>query len=110
MLLNKYLTQLLLTIGGFPGKQQQDIYGSIILVIHFVILSLKLMIHLSKVLSSRKDSYYGKFITKTGFPLGLENLENGKAFSSQGISNRLEKSGKITQNTGELREFEINII
>ena len=34
----------------------------------------------------------------------------GKAFSSQGILNRLEKSGKITQNTGELREFEINII
>ena len=36
--------------------------------------------------------------------------ENGKAFSSQGIFNRLEKSGKITQNTGKLREFEINII
>ena len=36
--------------------------------------------------------------------------ENGKAFSSQGILNRLEKSGKITQNTGKLREFEINII
>ena len=33
--------------------------------------------------------------TITGFPLGLENLENGKAFSSQGILNRLEKSGKI---------------
>ena len=31
---------------------------------------------------------------KTGFPLGLENLENGKAFSSQGIFNRVEKSGK----------------
>ena len=36
--------------------------------------------------------------------------KNGKAFSSQGILNRLEKSGKITQNTGKLREFEINII
>ena len=46
----------------------------------------------------------------SGFPLGLENLENGKAFSSQGILNRLEKSGKITQNTGKLGEFEINII
>ena len=50
----------------------------------------------------------------TGFPLGLENLgkwegifQSGK---SQGILNRLEKSGKITQNTGKLREFEINII
>ena len=36
--------------------------------------------------------------------------KNGKAFSSQGILNRLEKSGKITQNTGKLKEFEINII
>ena len=50
----------------------------------------------------------------SGFPLGLENLgkwegifQSGK---SQGILNRLEKSGKITQNTGKLREFEINII
>ena len=47
---------------------------------------------------------------KSGFPLGLENLENGKAFSSQGILTRLEKSGKITQNTGKLREFQTNII
>ena len=29
---------------------------------------------------------------------------------SQGILNRLEKSGKITQNTGKLREFQTNII
>ena len=36
--------------------------------------------------------------------------KNGKAFSSQGILNRLEKSGKITQNTGKLREFETNAI
>ena len=39
-----------------------------------------------------------------GFPLGLENLEKwGGIFQSrknQGILNRLEKSGKITQNTG----------
>ena len=48
------------------------------------------------------------FIFKlSGFPLGLENLgkwegifQSGK---SQGILNRLEKSGKITQNTGKLR-------
>ena len=33
------------------------------------------------------------------FPFGMENLGNGKAFSSQGIFNKLEKSGKITQNT-----------
>ena len=53
----------------------------------------------------------------TGFPLGLENLENLEKWEgifqsgkSQGILNRLEKSGKITQNTGKLREFEMNII
>ena len=49
-----------------------------------------------------------------GFPLGLENLEKwGGIFQSgksQGILNRLEKSGKITQNTGKIGEFEINII
>ena len=49
-----------------------------------------------------------------GFPLGLENLEKWKGIfqsgKSQGILNRLEKSGKITQNTGKLREFELNII
>ena len=53
-------------------------------------------------------------ILSTGFPLGLENLgkwegifQSGK---SQGILNRREKSGKIIQNTGKIREFEINII
>ena len=50
----------------------------------------------------------------TGFPLGLENLEKWEGIfqsgKSRGILNRLEKSGKITQNTGKLREFEINII
>ena len=46
----------------------------------------------------------------TGFPLGLENLENLEKWEgifqsgkSQGILNRLEKSGKITQNTGKQR-------
>ena len=51
---------------------------------------------------------------KAGFPLGLENLEKWEGIfqsgKSQGILNRLEKSGKITQNTGKLKEFEINII
>ena len=50
----------------------------------------------------------------SGFPLGLENLEKWEGIfqsgKSQGILNRLEKSGKITQNTGKLREFEINFI
>ena len=50
----------------------------------------------------------------TGFPLGLKNLEKWEGIfqsgKSQGILNRLEKSGKITQNTGKLKEFEINVI
>ena len=49
-----------------------------------------------------------------GFPLGLENLEKWEGIfqsrKSQRILNRLEKSGKITQNTGKPREFEIKII
>ena len=50
----------------------------------------------------------------TGFPLGLkklENLEIGKALSSQGLLNRKirEKSGKIIQNTEKFREFQKNI-
>ena len=62
--------------------------------------------HLHRVLAvSNKD---------TGFPLGLENLEKWadifQSGKSQGILNRLEKSGKITQNIGKLGEFEINII
>ena len=52
--------------------------------------------------------------TITGFPLGLENLEKWEGIfqssKSHRILNRLEKSGKITQNTGKLKEFEINII
>ena len=42
-----------------------------------------------------------------GFPLGLENLEKWEGIfqsgKSRGILNRLEKSGKTTQNTGKLR-------
>ena len=40
-------------------------------------------------------------------------MENRKAFSvieSQEILNRLEKSAKITQNTGKVREFQTNVI
>ena len=51
---------------------------------------------------------------KAGFPLRLENLEKWEGIfqsgKSQGILNRLEKSGKITQNTGKLRDFQTNII
>ena len=57
----------------------------------------------------------GMFLTgmlpSSGFPLGLEKWEGiFQSGKSQGILNRLEKSGKITQNTGKLREFDINII
>ena len=46
--------------------------------------------------------------TRTGKPGKWEGIfQSGK---SQGILNRLEKSGKITQNTGKLREFQTNII
>ena len=45
-----------------------------------------------------------------GFPLDWKTWKYGKALSSQGSLNRLEKSGKFTQNTGKLREFQINII
>ena len=44
-----------------------------------------------------------------GFPLGLENLEKWEGVfqsgKSQGILIRLEKSGKITQNTGKSGNF-----
>ena len=40
----------------------------------------------------------------TGFPLGLEKWEGiFQSGKSQGILNRLEKSGKNAQNTGKLR-------
>ena len=42
-----------------------------------------------------------------GFPLRLETWKNLEASSNQG--NRLEKSGKIIQNTGKVREFQTNV-
>ena len=59
-------------------------------------------------------TYYFDFGICSGFPLGLESLEKREGIfqsgKSQGILNRLEKSEKITQNTGKLMEFERNII
>ena len=59
----------------------------------------------------------GESEDSTGFPLGLEKLENLEKWEgifqsgkSQGILNRLEKSGKTTPNTGKLREFQKKII
>ena len=40
-----------------------------------------------------------------GFHSDWKTWKNGEAFYSQGILNRLEKSEKITQNTGKVREF-----
>ena len=52
--------------------------------------------------------------SRPGFQLELENLEKWEGiFQSgkiQGILNRLEKSGKITQNTGKFREFQTNVL
>ena len=49
-------------------------------------------------------------IVLPGFQLELEKLEKWEGIfqsgKSQRILNKLEKSGKITQNTGELREFQ----
>ena len=48
------------------------------------------------------------------FPLGLEYLEKVegifKSGKSQGILNRLEKWGKITQNTGKVKEFQTKML
>ena len=54
-----------------------------------------------------KRSYldYDRVPTRTGKWEGI--FQSGK---SQGILNRWEKSGKITQNTGKLREFQTNVI
>ena len=58
--------------------------------------------------------FYIEIAYSTGFPLGLENLEKWEGIfqsgKSQGILNRLEKSGKATPNTGKLREFQKKII
>ena len=51
------------------------------------------------------------FVIPTGFPLGLGKWEGIlQSRKMQRILNRLEKSGKITQNTGKIRIFQINVI
>ena len=66
-----------------------------------------------------QDPSFGNYITSTfvvdryefalrlvGFPLGLEKWESiFKSGKRQGILNRLEKSGKITQNAGKFRNL-----
>ena len=43
--------------------------------------------------------------TCTWFPYGLENEKTFQSGKSQGILNRLEKSGNFTQNTGKVRKL-----
>ena len=51
---------------------------------------------------------FTRVTTRTGKPGKWEGIfKSGK---SQGVLNRLENSGKITQNTGKVREFYTNII
>ena len=60
----------------------------------------------------QNHSYWPVWILyKSGFSLGLGKWEGiFQSGESQGILNRLEKSGKITQNTGKLRQFQTNVI
>ena len=52
--------------------------------------------------------YPNRVPTRTGKSEKWEDIvQSGK---SQGILNRLEKSGRITQKSGKLREFQTNII
>ena len=86
-----------------------------------VVTEIVTLLSISDFDAKKSTDYSSELVTEmvsmtqfTGFPLGLENLEKWEGIfqsgKSQGILNRLEKSGKITQNTGKLREFEINII
>ena len=72
---------------------------------------------MANIVRNRYSTHFDNFSTQMifpGFPLGLENLEKWEGIfqsgKSQGILTRLEKSGKITQNTGKLREFQTNIV
>ena len=53
-------------------------------------------LHRKMILDDTKTS-----LAKQGSHSDWKTWKNGKAFSSQGILNRLEKSGKIAQNTGK---------
>ena len=70
--------------------------------VHFIFYSLE------KLMSAYCDRK-----KKSGFPLRLENLEKWESIfqsgKSQGILNRLEKSGKMIQNTLKMRKFQTNV-
>ena len=86
----------------------------------FILLSDEQFVPFSRFRSLRVNRPYATFGVVgrcSGFPLGLEKLENLEKWEgifqsgkSQGILNRLEKSGKTTQNTGKLRKFQKKII
>ena len=60
-------------------------------------------------LSFNPNCCWGNKYSLAGFPLRLENLEKWEGIfqsgKTQGILTRLEKSGKITQNTKKFWEF-----
>ena len=56
------------------------------------------------VVQDKQESFL-TMVRSRGSHSDWKTWKNGKAFSSQGILNRLEKSGKITQNTGKLWGF-----
>ena len=94
-----------LAINLHPDKNQVSFLLSANLVSHWGV-------SFRKVNDARLNlikNIYAQVYIKTGFPLRLENLEKWEGVfqsgKSQGILNRLEKSGKITQNTGEMRKI-----
>ena len=69
--------------------------------------SVKQLVSIGKILNFDSDGHVDD--DSQGSHSDWKTWKNGKAFSSQGILTRLEKSWKITQNTGKLREFQTNI-
>ena len=57
--------------------------------------------------------WYKRFCTITGFPLGLENLENGLGrgyFPVRELWTDWKSQGKSHKETGKVREFKTNVI
>ena len=68
---------------------------------------------LVKIWIQRFRFYIFYYEARLWFPLGLENQENGKAFSSQGKVRGFWTDWKrleIAQSTGKLRELQTNVI
>ena len=64
--------------------------------------------HVEQEVSNIQTVHFTRVPTRTGKPGKMEGIfQSGK---SQEIFTRLEKLGKITQNTGKLCEFQTNVI